>query len=59
MLLHYLAILGDVMGDFEVPMGTASLGVDNSLRDPLPVEVGHLIQQHHIFQEQGASGSYA
>lgn len=36
----------------SVPMLTCSLRVHNSLRDALPVEVGHLVSEDHILNQQ-------
>jgi len=38
------------MGDLKVAERSSSLGMDNSLRDPLPVEVSHLVQEDDILQ---------
>ena len=46
-----LAVLGDVVGDLEVTMGSGALGVDDSLWDPLSVEVGELIDQMEVLKE--------
>lgn len=35
---------------------TCSLGVHDSLRDSLPVEVGHLISENHVLDQQWTSG---
>jgi hypothetical protein len=39
---------GDIGGDLEVAVGAASLGVDDALRDTLPVEVAELFQQVNV-----------
>ena len=56
-LLIHLAVLGDVLGDLKVTERARSLGVHHSLRDPLPVKVGDLIDQLGVGQEDGAAGS--
>src|ERR1039458_7280216 len=52
-----LAPLADVRCGLEKPEGPVSLGVDHALGDPLPVEVGHLLDQVVILQEQRALSS--
>jgi hypothetical protein len=44
----------DVAGDLEVPEGAAALGVGLALGDPLAVEVGHLLDQIVILQQDRA-----
>jgi len=39
----YLAVLGDVVSDLEVPVSSATLGVDYPFRNPLPVKMSHLV----------------
>ena len=46
----HLAEIGDVMGDLKVAERSSSLGMDHSLRDPLPVEVSHLVQEDDILK---------
>ena len=38
-----LGVLGDVVGDLEVTVGSSTLGVDNTLGDTLAVKVGQLV----------------
>ena len=49
--------LADVLGDLEVAEGAAALGVGLPLRDALPVEVGHLLDQVVVLQQDRAVGS--
>jgi hypothetical protein len=44
--------------DLEVPERAAALGVRLALRDPLPVEVRHLLDQVVIVQEDRAIRAY-
>ena len=50
-------LLCDVMGDFEDSMSTGSLSVDHSLGDSLSVELCELVNQMHVLEEDGSSGS--
>jgi len=44
------------MGDLKVSMSAGSLGVDDSLRNPLSVELRHLVDEVEVLQQHGASG---
>jgi len=44
----------DIGGHLEVAEGTRSLGVGLTLGDTLPVEVGHLLNQIVVLQQDGA-----
>ena len=50
-----LAILGDVVSDFEVSVCTGPFGMDHTFRNPLPVEVGHLVKQDNILEQERSS----
>jgi hypothetical protein len=41
-------VLGDVVGDLEVSMGSSSLGMDHPFGDALAVEVSQLIKQMEV-----------
>ena len=46
-----------ILGDFEDSMGSSTLGVNNSLRNSLSVEVGKLVNKSEILQQNRTSGS--
>ena len=49
---------GDVgAGDLQVPVGPGADGVDDPLRDPLPVEAGQLLDEVVVLQQDGPGGS--
>ena len=50
-LSTHLAEISDVMGDLEVAERSSSLGMNHALRDPLPVEVSHLVQEDDILKK--------
>ena len=52
-----LGELADVLGRLEHPVAAAALGVDDSLGHPFPVELGHLLDQVVILQQQRAVGT--
>ena len=52
-----LAVLGDVMGDFEVAVSAGSLGVDDSFGDSLPVEFGEFVDEVEVLEEDGTVGT--
>ena len=43
----------DVMGDLKEALGAGSTGVDDALRHPLPREVGNLLHQVIVLQQNG------
>src|SRR5699024_980712 len=45
-------VLGDVVGHRERAERTGALGVHPALRDHLAVEVGELLQEPHVLQQQ-------
>lgn len=51
-------VLGDIVGDLKVTKGTASLGVDHTLGNPLTIEVRHLIEEVHVLQKHGSTGTH-
>ncbi len=51
----YLAVLGDVVRDFEVSEGAGALGVHHALGDPLPVEVRDLVDEGGVLEQQRAA----
>ena len=42
---------GHVVGDLEVAVGCGALGVDDALRNPLTVEVGHLLEHVAVLHQ--------
>ncbi len=52
-----LGVGADVLGDLEVAEGAAALGVGLALRDALPVEVRHLLDQVVVLQQDRAVGA--
>ena len=42
------------MGNLELSIGTCTLGVDNTLRDTLAVEVSELVDQVEVLEEERA-----
>lgn len=53
----HLTVLRDVMGDLEISESPRALGVNHSLRDPLPVKVGNEVDQVGVLQQDGAPGA--
>ena len=51
-----LGVLADVLGHLELAERAAALGVGLPLRDALPVEVGHLLDEVVILQQDRAVG---
>ena len=51
LMFSYLAILGDVMSDLEVSVSSGTFGVNHTLRDPLSIEVSHLIDEDDILEQ--------
>ena len=47
------------MGNFEVSESSGALGMDNPLRNPLPDEVAHVLEEDMVLEEQGAPGTDA
>ncbi len=54
-----LAVLGDVVGNFKVPKGTCSLGMDDSFRDPFPIKDSQVLNKVRVLEENGSSGSHS
>jgi len=52
-----LGELRNIMSKFKVTMGTSTLGVDNSLRNTLSVEVSELVNKVEVLEEERTSGS--
>jgi hypothetical protein len=48
---------GDVGGHLEVAEGAAAFGVDHAFRHTLAVEMGHLLDQVVILQQDRATGA--
>jgi hypothetical protein len=38
------------MGDFEIPMGASSFGMNYSLRDSFPIKMSELVEQMNIIE---------
>ncbi len=53
-----LGVPADVAGGLEVAERAAALGVRLPLRDPLPVEVGHLLDQIVVLEQDGTVRAY-
>ena len=53
-----LGVGADVLGHLEVSEGPGTLRVGLALRNPLPVEVGHLLDQVVVLQQDGAIGPH-
>lgn len=49
------AVLGDVVGDFEVAEGSGAFGMDYTFGDAFPVEVGHLVLVLEVLHELRAA----
>jgi len=49
-----LAVLGDVIGDFEITVSAGTLGVDDSFGDSFSVKTGKFIEQVKVLEENGA-----
>mmetsp|Transcript_39289 Transcript_39289/g.51410 ORF Transcript_39289/g.51410 Transcript_39289/m.51410 type:complete len:217 (-) Transcript_39289:43-693(-) len=47
----------DVVGDFDVSVGTSALRVDDSLGDSLAGEVSELVEEVEVLGEDGAAGT--
>ena len=45
------------MGDLKVAMCASTLGMDNSLRDSLSIELGEFVDQMEVLKQDGSSGS--
>ena len=45
------------MGHFKVSKSSGALGMDHPLRNPLPDEVGHVVEEHMVLEEQWAPGT--
>ena len=45
------------MRDLKVTKSTGALGMDNPLRDPLSIKVGHLLEEDMVLDEEGAAGA--
>ena len=52
-----LGVGADICGHFEMAEGATALGMRLALRDPLAVEVRHLLDQIVILQQDGAVGT--
>ena len=52
-----LGVGADVLGDLELAEGSAAFGVGLAFRNALPVEVGHLLDQVVVLQQDGSIGS--
>lgn len=46
--------IANVIGDLEFTIGTGTLGMHNSLRDPFSVKVGEEVDQVEVLQEKRA-----
>ncbi len=53
-----LGVRADVLGDLEVAEGTAAFGVGLPLRDALPVEVRHLLDQVVVLKQDRTIGPH-
>jgi hypothetical protein len=49
-------VLGDIRRYLKVAEGPGTLGVRLAFRNPLPVEVGHLLDEIVVLQQVGPSG---
>ena len=49
-----LAVLGNVVGDFEVTVSTSTLSVDDSFGDSFTIEVGDFIDEVEVLEEDWA-----
>jgi len=49
-----LGVFSDILGDFEITMGTSSLSVDNSFRNSFSVKVSKLVNQVEVLKEDWA-----
>jgi hypothetical protein len=45
-----LGVFGDIMGGFEVAMGSSAFGMDDSFRNSFPVEMGKLINKMNVIK---------
>lgn len=64
MMIHFekkmeLNILCDVMSNIEVAVSSSSLGVDNSFRDSLTVELSQLVDEVNVLEKEWSSGASA
>ena len=50
-----LRVPGDVAGDGECPVGARTFRMHDALRNPLAVEVGVLLEELPVLNEEGAS----
>ncbi len=49
--------VADIIGNLELAIGTGSLGVDNTLGDSLPVEMGEKINQVEVLKQERTIGA--
>ena len=52
-----LGVFGDIMSDLKVTKSTSALGMDNPRWDPLSIEVGHLLEEDMVLDEEGSAGA--
>lgn len=48
--------MGDVLGDREGPMGTSTLGMDDTLGNTLAIEVGERVEEMEVWTYAGRFG---
>ena len=53
-----LGVGADILGHLEVSEGPGTLRVGLALRNPLPVEVGHLLDEVVVLQQDGSIGPH-
>ena len=50
-------LLGDIVSDHALTVGSGTLGVDNALGDTLAGEVGELVNKVEVGEDVGALGT--
>lgn len=50
-------VFGDVVGHLEISMSTSATSMNAAFRDDLAVEIGHLVEEDIILQQEGSKSA--
>ena len=56
-MIKIVYLRSNIISDFDITVGSGTLGVHNSLRDSLTSEVSEFVEQDKVLSEDGSAGT--